>query len=290
MANSEEKMAQNLTEGTDGLLSVELPAPPSWKKLLMHSGGKVVFIAPTGEEITSKRQLSQYLKSHPGNPAPSTFDWGTGDTPRRSARISGKAKANPSPPETEMPKKRRRMSSGTGRKDSQQETGETESVEKKSLAASNEEGVKEGETPNDESAEHEGVEKGNITTESQAETEDNKLQDGAEKENASEVEVEVEIGGNANGNDGTSLEANNTEQASSAEGKGEGKPGSEEAPEKIDATEKESSAAVEDETKEIQENDSELKLQEEKAGNSRNGLVQGFANTPHHPSPAPISC
>ncbi|XP_031132166.1 methyl-CpG-binding domain-containing protein 10-like [Ipomoea triloba] len=281
MENSEEKMAQNLTEGTDGLLSVELPAPPSWKKLLMHSGGKVVFIAPTGEEITSKRQLSQYLKSHPGNPAPSTFDWGTGDTPRRSARISGKVKANPSTPETEMPKKRRRMTSG--RKDSQQETGETESVEKKSLAASNEEGEKEvKETPNVESAEHEDVEKGN--------SEDNKLQDGAEKENASEVEVEVEIGGNANGNDRTSWEANNTEQASSAEGKGEGKPGSGEAPEKIDATEKESSAAVEDETKEIQENDSDLKLQDEKAGNSRNGLVQGFANTPHHPSPAPISC
>lgn len=34
MANSEEKMAQNLTEGTDGVLSVELPAPPSWKKLV----------------------------------------------------------------------------------------------------------------------------------------------------------------------------------------------------------------------------------------------------------------
>ncbi|XP_019170046.1 PREDICTED: methyl-CpG-binding domain-containing protein 11-like isoform X2 [Ipomoea nil] len=275
MANSEEKMAQNLTQGTDGVLSVELPAPPSWKKLLMHSGGKVVFIAPTGEEITSKRQLSQYLKSHPGNPAPSSFDWGTGDTPRRSARISGKVKANPSPSETEMPKKRRRMSSG--RKDSQQETGETESVEMKDLAASNEEGVKEVETPNVESTEHEGVEKGNITTQIQGETEDNNLQDGAEKENASEVEVEV--GGNASTKDG-----NKTEQVSSAEGKAEGKLGSGEAPEK------ESSAAVEDETKEIQENDSELKLQEEKAGNSRNGLVQGFANTPHHPSPAPISC
>lgn len=236
----------------------------------MRSGGKVVFIAPTGEEITSKRQLSQYLKSHPGNPAPSKFDWSTGDTPRRSARISEKIKARPSTPETEMPKKRRR-------------------VEKKSLAALNEEDVKEVETPNVESAEHEGVEKGKITTQGQTETED-KTQDGADKQNASEVEV----GENATTKDENTLEssweANNTQQASSAEDNPEEKQGSGENPEKIDATEKGSSAAMEEETKEIQGNERESKLQEEKAENSMKGLVQGFANAPHHPSPAPISC
>jgi hypothetical protein len=42
-------------------------------------GGKleVIFVAPTGEEIKSKRQLTQYLKAHPGGPASSEFDWGT---------------------------------------------------------------------------------------------------------------------------------------------------------------------------------------------------------------------
>lgn len=69
---------------------------------------EIIFIAPTGEEIHSKRQLDQYLKSHPGNPAPSKFDWGTGETPRRSARISEKAKATPTTPQIERPKKRTR--------------------------------------------------------------------------------------------------------------------------------------------------------------------------------------
>jgi hypothetical protein len=43
-------------------------------------GGRseIVFVSPTGEEIKNKRQLSQYLKAHPGGPAVSEFDWGTG--------------------------------------------------------------------------------------------------------------------------------------------------------------------------------------------------------------------
>lgn len=71
---------------------------------------EIVFIAPSGEEITSRKQLEQYLKSHPGNPAISEFDWSTGETPRRSARISEKAKITPPPLESEPPKKRRRSS------------------------------------------------------------------------------------------------------------------------------------------------------------------------------------
>lgn len=39
---------------------------------------EIVFISPTGEEIKSKRQLQQYLKTHPGGPSSSEFDWGTG--------------------------------------------------------------------------------------------------------------------------------------------------------------------------------------------------------------------
>lgn len=73
---------------------------------------EIVFTAPTGEEITNRRQLEQYLKSHPGGPAISEFDWGTGETPRRSARISEKAKAAP-PRESEPPRKRSRKSSSS---------------------------------------------------------------------------------------------------------------------------------------------------------------------------------
>lgn len=71
---------------------------------------EIIFTAPTGEEISNRKQLEQYLKSHPGGPAISEFDWGTGETPRRSARISEKAKATPSP-ESDPPKKRSRKSS-----------------------------------------------------------------------------------------------------------------------------------------------------------------------------------
>lgn len=69
---------------------------------------EIIFIAPTGEAIHNKRQLDQYLKSHPGNPASSEFDWRTGETPRRSARISEKAKATPPSPQIERRKKRTR--------------------------------------------------------------------------------------------------------------------------------------------------------------------------------------
>lgn len=73
---------------------------------------EIVFIAPTGEEIGSRKKLEQYLKSHPGNPAVSEFDWSTGETPRRSARISEKVKAAP-PLEGEPLKKRGRRSSAS---------------------------------------------------------------------------------------------------------------------------------------------------------------------------------
>ncbi|KAL5663415.1 hypothetical protein ACJX0J_023523, partial [Zea mays] len=81
-------------------------------------GGRfeVIFVSPTGEEIKSKRQLTQYLKAHPGGPASSEFDWGTSDTPRRSARLSEKVKATESP-EGEKTPKRARSSSKRGKKE-----------------------------------------------------------------------------------------------------------------------------------------------------------------------------
>ncbi|XP_059457434.1 methyl-CpG-binding domain-containing protein 10 [Corylus avellana] len=110
-----EKEAQSGAQ--EEVLSVELPAPSAWKKLFFPKKGgtprknEVMFIAPTGEEINNKRQLELYLKAHPGNPAISEFDWGTGETPRRSARISEKVKVTP-PSESEPPKKRGRKSLG----------------------------------------------------------------------------------------------------------------------------------------------------------------------------------
>ncbi|KAI8021845.1 Methyl-CpG-binding domain-containing protein 10 [Camellia lanceoleosa] len=65
------------------------------KKAGTPKKNEIIFTAPTGEEIINRKQLEQYLKSHPGNPAISEFDWGTGETPRRSARISEKAKTAP---------------------------------------------------------------------------------------------------------------------------------------------------------------------------------------------------
>ncbi|KAK9122949.1 hypothetical protein Sjap_012551 [Stephania japonica] len=85
---------------------------------------EIVFISPTGEEIKNKRQLDQFLKAHPGEPPSSEFDWGTGDAPRRSARIIEKVKATESP-EKEPPKKRERKSSekksAKGKKESSEE-------------------------------------------------------------------------------------------------------------------------------------------------------------------------
>ncbi|KAF5459171.1 hypothetical protein F2P56_023149 [Juglans regia] len=114
-------------------VSVELSAPPGWKKKFFPKQvgtpkkNEIIFTSPTGEEIVSKRQLEQYLKAHPGGPAALEFDWGTGETPRRSARISEKVKAAP-PPESEAPKKRSRKSSAS-KKDNKEKEPVSEGAE-----------------------------------------------------------------------------------------------------------------------------------------------------------------
>ncbi|KAH9322654.1 hypothetical protein KI387_017293 [Taxus chinensis] len=101
-------------EGSTEIVSVELPAPPGWKKQFFPKKWGIIFTSPTGEEIKSKRQLSQYLKSHPGGPGINEFDWGTGDTPRRSTRLSEKPKTTETPEsETKKTPKRSRKSEGT---------------------------------------------------------------------------------------------------------------------------------------------------------------------------------
>ncbi|XVE89094.1 hypothetical protein DITRI_Ditri19aG0122800 [Diplodiscus trichospermus] len=118
-------------ESKEEVISVELPAPASWKKLFFPKKvgsprkTEVMFIAPTGEEISNRKQLEQYLKAHHGNPPITEFDWGTGETPRRSARISEKSKATPTP-EKEPPKKRGRKSLSA-----KKENQETEAVPEK---------------------------------------------------------------------------------------------------------------------------------------------------------------
>ncbi|XP_039005909.1 methyl-CpG-binding domain-containing protein 11-like [Hibiscus syriacus] len=103
-------------DSKEEVISVELPAPASWKKMFFPKKvgsprkTEIMFIAPTGEEINNRKHLEQYLKLHPGNPPIAEFDWGTGETPRRSTRISEKAKATPTP-EKEPSKKRGRKSS-----------------------------------------------------------------------------------------------------------------------------------------------------------------------------------
>lgn len=78
---------------------------------------EIVFVSPTGEEFSNRKQLEQYLKSHPGSPAIAEFDWTTSGTPRRrSARISEKTKSTPSP-DKEPPKKRGRTKSSGSKKD-----------------------------------------------------------------------------------------------------------------------------------------------------------------------------
>ncbi|XP_044486009.1 methyl-CpG-binding domain-containing protein 10-like [Mangifera indica] len=121
-------------ENKEEVISVELPAPPAWKKMYLPKKAgtprksEIMFIAPTGEEINNRKQLEQYLKSHPGNPAISEFDWGTGETPRRSARISEKAKATPTP-EKGPSKKRSRKSLSGSKKGSKEDEATPEKTE-----------------------------------------------------------------------------------------------------------------------------------------------------------------
>lgn len=86
----------------------------------------IVFTAPTGEEVTNRKELEQYLKANPGGPKLSEFDWGSGETPRRSSRISEKVKSTPPSSETEPVKKRVRKSSSLkkGKKENEEEAPE----------------------------------------------------------------------------------------------------------------------------------------------------------------------
>ncbi|XP_059285461.1 methyl-CpG-binding domain-containing protein 11-like [Lycium ferocissimum] len=199
------------------VVSIELPAPTGWKKrFLPKTGGtpkknEIVFTAPTGEEITTRRQLQQYLKSHPGGPAITEFDWGSGETPRRSTRISGKAKAAESGP----PMKRSRKSSASKKdvKDKEEteeakdekdvDMPEAEEHEKDTVAMEAEKEVKQkhdegkDEKKKDEtrSADVEVVKENEAEKKSECQTEDGKADGGPSKE--AEVEKDVKMADHA---------------------------------------------------------------------------------------------
>ncbi|OAY52810.1 methyl-CpG-binding domain-containing protein 11 [Manihot esculenta] len=170
-------------EAKEEVISVELPAPPAWKKMYLPKRAgtprksEIMFIAPTGEEINNRKQLEQYLKSHPGNPAISEFDWGTGETPRRSVRISEKAKATPTP-DKEPPKKRGRKSSG-----SKKDGKEIESTPEKG------EGEKEVQMQDAEEAGKENKEAGKENDVAK----ENQVQEGDKGESAQTKDVDTKI-------------------------------------------------------------------------------------------------
>ncbi|KAK8968899.1 Methyl-CpG-binding domain-containing protein 10 [Platanthera guangdongensis] len=86
------------------------------KKAGTPKRNEIAFISPTGEEIRYKKQLDRYLRSHPGGPSSSQFDWGHGDTLRRSARLSEKAKEMETSEEEPSKKQGTHLSSKKGTK------------------------------------------------------------------------------------------------------------------------------------------------------------------------------
>ncbi|KAL5709039.1 hypothetical protein ACHQM5_019768 [Ranunculus cassubicifolius] len=112
--------------------TLDFPAPQGWtKKVTLKKGGTpkrgaVVFISADGEEIKHKKALEKYLRAHHGNPPLSEFDWGTGDTPRRSSRLSGKSKATESPDSSEPATKHKKTSSSSKKGKSKDETQSSE--------------------------------------------------------------------------------------------------------------------------------------------------------------------
>ncbi|KAK7354368.1 hypothetical protein VNO80_19828 [Phaseolus coccineus] len=121
-------------DASEETYTLELPAPPGWKKKFIPKKtgtpkkNEIVFTAPPGEEINNRKQLEKYLKAHPGGPDVTEFDWGTGETPRRSARISEKAKAAP-PTESEPQKKRSKRTPASQKETFQEEKEDTKETD-----------------------------------------------------------------------------------------------------------------------------------------------------------------
>ncbi|KAF9614979.1 hypothetical protein IFM89_021409 [Coptis chinensis] len=173
----------------DEIISVELPAPLGWtKKFFPKQGGtpkknEIIFIAPTGEEFNNRKQLEQFLKSHPGSIPISEFDWGTGETPRRSARISEKVKATP-PSESEPPKKRSRKSSGSKKGSQETDTAQKETEGEKDIQITQDAEATKKDSAEEDSA---GIEK-----DSSGSKKGTKETDTSEKETEGEKDIQMQ--------------------------------------------------------------------------------------------------
>lgn len=201
-------------EGTEDVILIELPAPSSWKKMFFPKKGntprknEIVFVAPTGEEINNRKQLEQYLKANPGNPAISEFDWTTGESPRRSARISEKTKTTPTP-EKEPPKKKGRRSSLSKKGNKEEEAtpeiaeGEKDTQATKGEADASQENQVEngGETKEPDQIENTDakVEKAGQEEAGQTENTDAKMEEVGHEETGQDAKVEdaVEVTNNS---------------------------------------------------------------------------------------------
>lgn len=249
-------------ESKEEVFSVELPAPASWKKMFFPKKvgsprkTEIMFIAPTGEEISSRKQLEQYLKSHPGNPPITEFDWGTGETPRRSARISEKAKATPTP-EKEPPKKRGRKSLSA-----KKENKETEAVPEKS------EGEKENEKEDAPTTEKETAE--------------------AEREKDTSIETQVQDGGKTEVADQTGHADTKMEEAgtdvkvpeTAEAGKKEEAAGTEETPTAMEVQEKPAEASCIDGTQTAKEEEAPTEKVPQTQAEKENGTCEKQPENP----------
>lgn len=145
-------MASEEDNQPNDLVPIDLPAPSGWsKKFVPKKSGTprrkdIVFTSPTGEEIKTKSQLEQYLKSHPGGPAISEFDWGTGYTPRRSSRLSETSKGDDVTLASLSPKKKQKKSSTKGAPEKSNADAEEETTGEKDGAAEEAKETVEGST------------------------------------------------------------------------------------------------------------------------------------------------
>ncbi|KAK4413937.1 Methyl-CpG-binding domain-containing protein 11 [Sesamum alatum] len=315
-------MADTQRGTKEDVVSVELPAPASWKKLYLPKKGgtprksEILFIAPTGEEIGNRKQLEQYLKAHPGSPALSEFDWGTGETPRRSARISEKVKATPPSKESEPPKKRGRRSSAkkdkemdTGKeeiegmkitemqdagsaekKDEEKETGVTSEGKLHDVAAKE----SEPETKFEEKGPpQENVMAGDMQTDTEVKDTKTEAGDNHDQTDASIVEEKIEdkqVSGTVEEPESESakLENDDTKQDKPDDHNGEAADGAKTG--MADGVVRESAG----EANGFQENGSKtnnMQVQEQEKSLKGDSVDNGKVNqAPHHPSPTPISC
>ncbi|KAL6972857.1 hypothetical protein U1Q18_027031 [Sarracenia purpurea var. burkii] len=316
MASSVDKETENAPN--DDVFSVELPAPPAWKKLFMPKKGgtprknEIVFIAPTGEEVNSRKQLEQYLKSHPGNPAVTEFDWGTGETPRRSARISEKVKATPPSAESETPKKRGRKSSGSKKDDDVKETEGPKDVEMQDVVVNEKVSIEEKE---DDSKENQVENVGNRETKMQETDPEEAAGKDVEIQKDDKVEAPTEIkqtdeAGNSeltlnqpeNVEDKQILEMaeqSRKEEAAEDNGASDEKQGEPDYNVPVQTKNGAEQLKPNSVAPEVQENDGKCDVQvEEKGGKMDGGEVVenskvnqlGRSDASHHPTPSPVSC